>query len=295
MEGAVDPVGEWLGGGAAIDVIDTASVSLVREQRRGAVPGVEVVAADVGPGIEDVAGALRGRASRPGSLGAGLSAVLELSDEVDVDVRLGEGTCVSARKFAAMVPSGRRVGVFGRPFPGEPVSGDDGGVVRSGGAIAVALVDGLGHGPLARDASSRARHVLVRHPDLPPSELLSFCDVALRGTRGAVMAAAQVDPNGLTFAAVGDVGAHVYGPRGSKRFAATSAILGTRGGARRARDERQELEAWDVVVFFTDGVTSRLDLAGDRELLREHPIVVAAHVVERFARPNDDVLVIVLG
>jgi hypothetical protein len=48
-------------------------------------------------------------------------------------------------------------------------------------------------------------------------------------------------------------------------------------------------------VLFSDGVRSRVDLAGELDLLREHPVVVAQRVVERFGRPDDDVLVLVVG
>ena len=48
---------------------------------------------------------------------------LPAADEVDIDVRLGEGTCVWARKFASPVPKAREVAIFGRPCEGEAVSG----------------------------------------------------------------------------------------------------------------------------------------------------------------------------
>ena len=38
-----------------------------------------------------------------------------------------------------------------------------------------------------------------------------------------------------------------------------------------------------------------MDLTGEHDLLREHPVVIAQRVVERFARDNDDVLVMVVG
>ena len=64
----------------------------VRETLRGGDRGIEVIAADAGRGIADPARALEGRGSSGSSLGVGLAAVLELADEVDIDVRLGEGT-----------------------------------------------------------------------------------------------------------------------------------------------------------------------------------------------------------
>lgn len=271
-------------------------VVLVRVAERGEQRGLEVVAADRGPGIADVARALEGRPSGRGSLGVGLAAVLELADEVDIDVRLGEGTCVWARKFDQAAPRRPRVGIFGRAFPGERYSGDDAAFVRRGGALHVGVVDGLGHGEPARNASVlAARAVAETHHDTPEA-LLAECDRRLMGTRGAVMASARLDPGGtMSIAGVGNVGAHVYGLGAPWRFGGSSFVLGSRGPARRIAAESHALQARDVVLLFSDGIRTRLDLAGELDLLREHPAVIAQRVVERFARDDDDVLVLVTG
>jgi anti-sigma regulatory factor (Ser/Thr protein kinase) len=271
-------------------------VVLVRGCLRGAEVGIEVVAADRGSGITDVAAALEGRPSRPGSLGVGLSAVLELSDEVDIDVRLGEGTCIWARKFEASGFRRPRVGVFGRPYPGERVSGDDAGFARTGEALRIGVVDGLGHGDAARDASVRAARVLSAAGDVAPDLVVADCDRRLLRTRGAVMVAARLDATGgLSVAGVGNVAAHTYGRGPSWRFGGSSFVLGAPGGARRIAVEAHHLDDRDVLLLFSDGIRSRIDLTGELDLLREHPVVVAQRVVERFAREDDDVLVMAVG
>jgi anti-sigma regulatory factor (Ser/Thr protein kinase) len=107
---------------------------LVRRIERAGTAGVEVLARDRGPGIADPTTALRGLVGAAGGgLGVGLSAVLRLADEVDFDVRRGEGTGIAARKFVTPTPR-REVAVLGRPLPGEPESGDDAVFARAGGA-----------------------------------------------------------------------------------------------------------------------------------------------------------------
>jgi len=271
-------------------------VVVVRAVQRGQQGGLEVVAADRGVGVADVARALEGRPSKAGSLGVGLAAVLELADEVDIDVRLGEGTCVWARKFDGPAPRRPRVGAFGRRFPGEHYSGDDAAFVRSGDALLVAVADGLGHGEPARQASVRAARLVAANRDGSPKELLAACDRELARTRGAVMASARLEGSGdMVVAGVGNVGAHVYGPGSSWRFGGSSYVLGSPGGARRIAVEHHRLEARDVLVLFSDGIRSKLDLTGELDLLREHPVVIAQRIVERFARDDDDVLVMVVG
>jgi hypothetical protein len=259
-------------------------------------PGLEVIAADAGPGIPDVARASEGRAASARGLGVGLAAVHELADEVDMDVRLGEGLCVRARKYAQASHRGRRVGIYGRPFPGESVSGDDATFARSGGSLLAGVADGLGHGPAARHAAALAMRLLADRAGVALEQALSECDPALVGTRGAVATAARVDDLGsVSVAAVGNVGAHVYGPAGSGRFGGTSFVLGARGQVKRIASETRLLGPRDVLVLFSDGIKSSMDLGADLDLLREHPVVVAQRVVERFARPDDDVLVLVVG
>jgi anti-sigma regulatory factor (Ser/Thr protein kinase) len=270
---------------------------LVRPVERAGARGVEVIAADRGPGIADVRGALEGRGPHEGSLGVGLSAVCELADEVDLDVRLGEGTCVCARKF----PPGtsprrrRRVGVYGRAYPGERASGDDAVCVRTPDGLLVALADGLGHGDPARDASARAVRTVAAHAGEALDQILAATHGALLRTRGAVMTVARVHDADVALAGVGNVAAHGVGFGSTWRFGGTSSVLGDPRGYSRAASENRQLGAHSALVLCSDGVRTHIDLPGDPGLVREHPAVVAQHVVEHFGRNDDDALVVVVS
>ncbi|MGH7295993.1 MAG: ATP-binding protein, partial [Polyangiaceae bacterium] len=218
-------------------------VIAVRAVTRGEQRGLEVVAADRGSGIVDVARALEGRPSRPGSLGVGLAAVLELADEVDFDVRLGEGTCVWARKFDAPAPRRPRVGVYGRAFPGERTSGDDAAFVRSGHSLLMGVADGLGHGEAAREASVRVAREITASAEDAPEAVITRCAPRLERTRGAVVAVARLQATGqMDVAGVGNVAAHLYGPGASWRFGGSSFVLGAPGGARHIALESHRIE-----------------------------------------------------
>lgn len=268
---------------------------LVRSIAREGQEGVEVVAADEGDGIADVAHALDAHPKGQGSLGVGLAAANELADELDFDVRCGEGTCVRARKFDSYTTRCRRVGVYGRPYPGERLSGDDAAFARGANGLVFTVADGLGHGDLARVASSRAVNMVPDNLDRSLESLLADAHVALRESRGAVMLAGRIHPDQVELAAVGNITAHVYGPHKARRFTGTSFVVGARGDARRPATETIQLDPRDVVVVHSDGIRTGLDLTGELDLLREHPIVVAQRVVERFGRPDDDAMVMVIA
>jgi serine/threonine-protein kinase RsbT len=61
--------------------------------------GIEVVAADDGPGIRDVTLAMQDGYSTSGSLGLGLPGVRRLMDEFDIASEPGKGTRVTVRKW----------------------------------------------------------------------------------------------------------------------------------------------------------------------------------------------------
>lgn len=61
--------------------------------------GIQVVATDEGPGILDIAQAMRDGFSTSGSLGLGLPGVRRLMDEFEVHTSVGKGTIVTAKKW----------------------------------------------------------------------------------------------------------------------------------------------------------------------------------------------------
>ncbi len=258
----------------------------VRAVTRGAVPGLEIIAADLGPGLADPRRALEGR---------GVSTARRLADELDVDVRWGEGSCLRARAFALGPQRRREVGVLGRPCAGELQSGDHAVCRRDGDSLLFAVIDGIGHGPLAFEAADRAAATALERHGLSPAGVLAACDAALDGTRGVVMAVVHLDDElgTLEHAAVGNVTTRLEGYGRTRSLAGTSSALGPRSAWRRPAVTTAELERGEAILLFTDGISSRATLAGDPDILREHPVVIAQHVLAGFGRTTDDALVLV--
>jgi anti-sigma regulatory factor (Ser/Thr protein kinase) len=268
----------------------------VRPIARGALRGVEITAADEGEGLADPARALEGTPRTDGSLGVGVASVCELAHEVDFDVRLREGTCIRARLFAGEAPRRRQVGIFGRPYRDEPRSGDHACVHRAAERLVVGVCDGLGHGGPARTAAGAAMRVFAQQRAATPQVIVEECHRTLGPTRGAVMAVVALrepGPAALDLASVGNITVELARPRASRRFGATSFVVGSPQRGWRAHVEATTVERDEVLIAFTDGITSRASVNEDLALLREHPIVIAQRLVERFGREDDDVLVLV--
>src|SRR4051794_33137377 len=104
------------------------------------------------------------------------------------------------------------IAIASRPVPGESANGDGYLVSWHDGCCRLIVIDGLGHGGPAAEATEAARAVLSARPELEPVAALEACHRALAGTRGAAMAAAWLDieRGRLSYAGIGNVEARVW-------------------------------------------------------------------------------------
>ncbi len=172
---------------------------------------VEILAIDRGPGMTDVAACLADGHSTTGSAGTGLGAVKRLADDFDMHSEQGRGTVVLVRlrpkRRARTAPALVEFGAVSVAMVGETVCGDAWQVHTSVDGALVVVADGLGHGVFASEASAAAvGSVDPRNPVTLPDRLQIMHD-ALRHTRGAAAALAEVRVKSrvVTFAGVGNI------------------------------------------------------------------------------------------
>jgi hypothetical protein len=182
-------------------------------------------------------------------------------------------------------------GIAIRPMPGETRSGDAASVVVREGFVTAILIDGLGHGVGAAEVADHAIQLAEAQAELRPEALLRALDEALIRSRGAVASVLRLERatgGGLaSFAGIGNVGLSF---RGQRPFAPVSmpGILGRR--VRKVRSFEHSLSRGDLLVLYTDGLSSRLEL-GD---LAGEPPSMAASLVARFGKSTDDAGCVVL-
>jgi anti-sigma regulatory factor (Ser/Thr protein kinase) len=247
-------------------------------------PLVQIAAIDHGPGIADVSAALRDGYSTARSLGAGLGTCRRIADDFDLYGVPGRGTVALARVGA--LPEDRapaaavRVGGVNIPFGGAEYSGDAWAWARWGDRLTLMMADGLGHGPEAAQASTAATEALHRAAHLPPAEALVHLDSALRGTRGAAVAVAQVETGAglLRFAGIGNIGARLREGGTWRSLLSRPGIVGVHQRAT-LREDCLPWAADRLLILHSDGLPSRWTPPSDARLLAADPAVVAAVTV----------------
>ncbi|HEY4347161.1 MAG TPA: SpoIIE family protein phosphatase [Gaiellaceae bacterium] len=257
--------------------------------------GVTIVAVDSGPGIPDERRALEDGFSTAGSAGIGLGAVDRLSDSFEIYSQAGGGTVVVSRLWREARHETKPVfaaGLCGM-MEGESVSGDDFSIIERDGRTRIVLADGLGHGPGAEEASHAAIETFERAGAIPVGEVIASMHGALRSTRGAAVAVAEIDPaqRSLRFAGLGNISG-LMGTGGKLRNLVSH--NGTAGHAmRRIQEFAYELPPDATVILHSDGITTRWSLDAYPGLARRDPAITAAVLYRDFHRGRDDATAVV--
>ncbi|TAN40117.1 MAG: stage II sporulation protein E (SpoIIE) [Nitrospirae bacterium] len=175
------------------------------------------------------------------------------------------------------------------------VSGDLHVVAPFPGGALVGLLDGLGHGPDAAEASITAVPLLEARASDSLLNLVQRCHEALRKTRGAVMSLASFSfrDSSMVWIGVGNV-AGVLLRRSTSRAAADEALAVRAGvvGFRLPplRANTLAVSPGDTLILATDGIRSGFATGLDRE---RGPQEIAECILARFARDSDDAHVVV--
>ena len=271
---------------------------LIQELHDGGETGVEVLAVDSGPGIDDLERSLTDGYSTAGTSGTGMGAVRRLSSEFDLYTRQGGGAIVMSRirgRDGAHGPAADW-GAVASCAPGETRCGDSWSIARRNGDIALLVADGLGHGDGAADAAELAVTIFENRPFGPLEEYFGEAHRRLHATRGAAVAVAQFEAKGgsLRYAGIGNIAGRILSPDGTTRGLVSN--NGTVGGQmRHVREFAYNWRAGDLLVMHTDGLKTGWSLEGYPGLAARHPAVISALLHRDFRRGPDDTTVVVLG
>jgi anti-sigma regulatory factor (Ser/Thr protein kinase) len=256
---------------------------------------LEIVAIDRGPGMASVEQALRDGYSTGGTSGVGLGAVQRVADRCEIFSVHGAGTAVLARlTLAAGTRRGDGLTVAGVsvPKPGEQVCGDAWSWAADGRGWSVLVADGLGHGTDAAIASAEAVRIFHQHASEPAADILAAAHAAMRHTRGAAVAIAEVRPAGgeLTFTGIGNIGGTILSPEGPRSLVSLPGIVGHE--CRKVQTFTYPWPKGSSLVLYSDGLQTRWSLERYPSLRSRDPALLAAVLYRDFARGRDDVTVV---
>jgi len=271
---------------------------IIREISREKNKGIEVISSDLGPGIPDTDLAMTDGYSTAGSLGIGLPAVNRLMDEFEIRSNITEGTLVTTRKWLKpklphMPAPGFELSVFSRPFPGQRYNGDAYFIKRYEDKVVFAVIDGLGHGPDAHEASQAAVDCLENCYRKPFTEIFRLCHKRIKKTRGAAMSLCRVNLKAkvMTHAGIGNVQTRVHS---SEVSPSPFCINGTLGAVMRTvKVDEYTLPENCVIIMFSDGISGRFSPDSFPGFLSLKPQSLAKRIMDNHARDNDDATIMV--
>jgi anti-sigma regulatory factor (Ser/Thr protein kinase) len=265
---------------------------LLRISNDAAVPGIELITIDSGPGLRDVRAAMRDGHSTVGTLGIGLGAIRRLADSCDLYSVPGHGTALVARFWPApATPACDFAGLI-RPIASETESGDAFAAVRAGQTVTGVLCDGLGHGPLAAAAASQAIAAILEDPGQEPMALITRVHARLSRTRGGAIGVVQITGQTARFAGLGNVAAWILAGGVRTGMLSVPGIAGHQ--ARTIRQFEYPVPGDAAIVLHSDGLSSRWDIGALPGLERNDPLVIAAALLAEAGIHRDDASVLVL-
>ncbi len=272
---------------------------LLQALSKNDITGIEILALDKGPGISNIQECLRDGFSTAGTPGNGLGAVSRLSAFFEIHSVPKVGTALLSHLWASpevaqeSTNHNLEIGAICLPMTGEEVSGDAWATDQQPGRSLLLVADGLGHGPLAAQASLEAVRIFRENARKSPAEIIEAAHSVLRSTRGAALAIAEVNFERQTvrFAGVGNISGSVFSPAGSYSMVSHNGTVGHE--VRKIQEFVYQWPQGGLLVMHSDGLSTQWRLDRYPGLITRHPTLISGVLYRDFYRGRDDVTVLV--
>lgn len=272
---------------------------LLQPRTRNNIEGIEILALDKGPGMSNITECLRDGFSTGGTPGTGLGAISRISAFFDIYSVPNLGTACLAQLWASPLPTNQpnqqlENGVVCLPKIGEEVSGDAWAIDQNSSRSLFLVADGLGHGVQAAEASREAVRIFRVNLGKSPKEIIEAAHGALRSTRGAALAVAEIDFEHLTvrFAGVGNISGTILTPEKSNSMVSYNGTVGHE--VRKIQEFVYQWKKEALLIMHSDGLGTQWRLDHYPGLTSKHPSLIAGVLYRDFNRVRDDVTVLVV-
>ena len=187
------------------------------------------------------------------------------------------------------------IGAVSVPMPGEMVCGDGWWAEKTADRVLIALVDGLGHGPVAHHAAETAISIVHSNRDQAPRSLMALVHEGLRQTRGAAVLLVEVNfaRQSLTCCGVGNIAGMIVAADRTRGLVSQHGIA----GANKVRLQvfNYPFPSDALLILHSDGLKASWTIDSYGDLLRREPQLIAAVLYRDFVHGRDDTTVVVLS
>lgn len=181
--------------------------------------------------------------------------------------------------------------VAARNHPNEQICGDAHIVEQVGTKLLFGVIDGLGHGLEAAQASQQAIKTILEQKESPPVNILRECHQELKSTRGAVLSLALIDRknNKLEWVGVGNVEGVLMRSAGPHEWLSLrSGIVGCR--MPNIQSMERPISCGDLLVMFSDGIQNQ---CLDQVWSHDSATKTAERIMDKRARGTDDAIILI--
>jgi anti-sigma regulatory factor (Ser/Thr protein kinase) len=257
----------------------------------------ELLSLDKGPGMQNFAACLRDGFSTAGTAGTGLGAVHRASAVFDVHTNAEQGTVLMGRIFQKPDAAAKKdgLGVVNIPKKGETICGDSCGFRKlDHGRVSLMIADGLGHGPLAHEASRAAVRAFESEKYISLTDTMERVHLALKPTRGAAVAIAELDAaqECVTYTGVGNIAGTILSMSKPVHMVSMNGTMGA--GTPHFRMFTYPWKPGSTLVMNSDGLKTQWQLDAYAGIMEKHPALIAGVLFRDFYRDTDDVTVAAL-
>ncbi len=256
--------------------------------------GVELCALDDGPGFS-LAQSLPDGYSTGGTQGLGMGAIQRQATVLEVWSD-HKGAVLVARIYASRCARDEDVpyGALRLALRHEQACGDAWHLQATPEAMALTLIDGLGHGLPAADAAHAGVAAAAQRGVAGAVELIDAMHAGMSGTRGGAAAVARIEvaSGNLQFAGIGNIAASLCEPTVTRGMASHPGIVGVQ--YRKAQPFNFHVAAGTLLIMHSDGLQARWNLRDYPGLLHRHPALIVAVLQRDFDRGRDDASIVAL-
>ncbi len=236
--------------------------------------------------------------STAGSPGTGLSTMRRNSSMFDIYSEQGKGTIILSRYWTRAIKDSLpvrplEIGAVCLPLEGEDFCGDGWAVEQTEQKSLVLVADGIGHGFHAAEASREAVSLFRKNKASSPAVIIEALHIGLRGTRGAVIAVAEVDhiSHIVRYAGIGNITGKTATNEIEKSMVSHNGTAGH--DVRKIQEFDYPWNDESILIMNSDGLVTGLSLAHYPRLANRHPTIIAALLYRDYARGRDDATVVV--